>query len=199
MSVINGIIPSQKFETIRDKIGSILADELANQCSLTSDPVLDLDVWVERFIPFDESELPAVNVSLATGNFAGHTQKSTEGTYTYFIDVHTKAPTTAVDKGDSLAMVKLQKILGVCRAILEDPKYKTLGFDAPIIFNRKFETLAIADPGKQDAASAVMGRLGFLVKTTETVELINAPLIGRSDTRIKLFETDKGYFYAAYA
>jgi hypothetical protein len=199
MSVINGIIPPQKFEVIRDKICAILTDEIANQFVLTSDATLDLDVWRERFIPFDESELPAVNVSVATGNFSGHTQVSTDGTYTYFIDVHTKAATTGDDPGDSLAMLKLQKILGICRAILEDPKYKTLGLTAPIIFFRKCETLSISDPGKQDAASAVMGRIGFSVKTTETVELITPTQLGRSDTTVKLYLTDKGYFYSAYA
>jgi hypothetical protein len=199
MSVIDGIIPPQKFEVIRDKICEILADEIANQFILTSDSTLDLDVWKERFIPLDESELPAINVSLATGNFAGHSQGTTEGTYSYFIDVHTKAATTSDDQGDSLAMLKLQKILGICRAILEDPKYKTLGLTAPIIFFRKCETLSISDPGKQDAASAVMGRIGFSVKTTETVELITPSLIGRNETTVKLYLTDRGYFYSVYA
>lgn len=199
MSVIDGIIPPQKFEIIRDRIGEILGDEFANQYSLTLNADLDLAVWVERFIPFDESELPAINVSLATGAFGGHAQGTTEGTYTYFIDVHTKAASTDDDKGDSLASMKLQKILGICRAILENPKYKTLGFTAPIIFFRKCETLSISDPGKQDAASAVMGRIGFSVKTTETVDLIIPTQLGRSDTTVKLYLTDRGYFYSAYA
>lgn len=199
MSLINGIIPQQSFELVRDRIGQILALEIANQFTLTSNSDFDLDVWVERFVPFDKEELPTINVSLATGGFTGHTQKSTDGTYTYFIDVFTKAISTDDEKGDQMASVKLQRLLGMCRAILENPRYKTLGFDPPSIFNRHCESISIAEPGKQDATSSVMGRLAFSVKVLETVELIDPVLIGRSDTRVKLYETDKGYFYAFYA
>jgi hypothetical protein len=199
MSLINGIIPPQNFELVRDRIAEILTTEVANQFILTSNPDFDLDIWIERSIPFDKEELPTINGNLATGSFSGHTQKTTDGTYTYFIDCFTKAVSTDDDKGDQLASIKLQRLLGICRAILEDPKYKTLGFSPPSIFNRHCESLSIAEPGKQDAASSVMGRLSFIVKVPETVELITPILLGRNDTRVKLFETDRGYFYSVYA
>lgn len=199
MSVLNGIIPPQGFEIIRDRIASILADEIIHQHALTSDSDLDLDVWMERFIPFGKEELPAINVSLASGLFSGHTQKQTDGTYIYFIDCHTKAASTEDDQGDRLATIKLHRLLGICRAILENPRYQTLGFTQPYISNRHCTELSIADPGKQDAVNSIMGRLAFSVKVRETMELIDAPLLARSDTRIKLYQTDKGYFYSAYA
>ena len=173
--------------------------EFANQFALTSNPDFDMEVWLERFVPFDKEEVPALNVGLATGAFSGHTQKTTDGTYTYFIDAYAKAESTGNDKGDTKANIKLQRLLGMIRAILENPRYKTLGFNPPSIFNRHCESLSIAEPGKQDATSSVMGRITFLVKVPETVELISPVLLGRMDTRVKLHETDKGYFYALYA
>lgn len=199
MSLINGIIPNQNFEIVRDRIAEILATEFSSQFILTSNSDFDLDVWLERFIPFDKEELPAINVGLATGTFSGHDQKKTDGTYTYFIDAYAKADSSENDQGDTKANIKLQRLLGMIRAMLENPRYKTLGFDPPSIFNRHCESLSIADPGKQDATSSVMGRITFLVKVPETVELINPVLLGRMDTRVKLHETDRGYFYALYA
>lgn len=198
MSVINGIIPQQNFELVRDRIGQVLADEFARQFVLTANPDFDLDVWIERFIPFDKEELPTINVSLSAGTFANQTTKQTEGTYTYFIDVHTKAKTTDTDKGDELATTKLHRLLGMCRAILENPGYKTLGFDAPYLGNRRIDRLDIADPGNQEATSARMGRLSFTVRVVETTELLDAPLLTSNFTTVKIHTTNKGYFYAAY-
>lgn len=199
MSILNGIIPQQNFELVRDRIGQILADEFARQFALTSDPDFDLEVWIERFIPFDKEELPTINVSLSAGTFANQTAKQTEGTYTYFIDAHTKAKTSDSDAGDALATIKLHRLLGMCRAILENPGYKTLGFTAPFLSNRRIERLDIADPGAQDATSSRMGRLAFTVRVVETMELIDASPLGSSFTTVKLHSTEKGYFYAAYS
>jgi hypothetical protein len=199
MSLLNGIIPQQNFELVRDRIAAILADEFANQFVLTSNPDFDFDVWVERIIPFDKEELPTINVSLATGVYANQTVKQTEGTYTYFIDCFTKAKTTEDDDGDVLATTKLHRIMGMCRAILENPGYKTLGFTAPYLSNRHIERLDIADPGKQDAINARMGRLSLSVRVIETTELKDASLLASSFTNVKLHSTQKGYFYAAYS
>lgn len=199
MSLLTGIISPHAFEIIRDRIGEILADEIANQYTLTSDEDLNLgEVWIERFVPFDKEELPTINVSLASGAFSGQTQKHTDGVYTYFIDVYTKAKTSETDRGDVLATIRLHRLLGVCRAILENPQYKTLLFTAPFIFNRHFESLSIAEPGTQDAVSSIQGRLTFSVKAIETNELITPILLGIHDTRVKLNLTDKGYFYSVY-
>jgi hypothetical protein len=199
MSELTGIIPQQAFEVIRDRLGAILSDELNNQFVLTGNADFDLEVWIERFIPFDKEELPAINVSFSGGPYAGHTVKQSEGTYTYFVDVHTKAKTTEDDKGDALATTKLHRLLGMCRSILENPSYKNLGFVAPYISNRHIERIDIADPGKQDAISERMGRLSVSVRVVETTELIDPPPLVSNLTTIKMSTTEKGYFYAAYS
>lgn len=197
MSQIIDPISSQAFELVRNRIGEILADELAKQTRITYKPELDATVYIEKFIPFDKIQLPAVNVTLARGEYDNQTAIDSDGTYRYNIDCYHKAPTTSTDAGDSLAMFKLQTLIGVCRAILESSKYKTLGFAAPFIMNRHVENIQIATPAeKKDTTSVVMGRLSFVVRVPEDVDTITPELIAGYDTQVKLGLTDKGYIFS---
>lgn len=195
MSVIQQEIPLQSFELVRDQIGAILADEIDAQHYMTQNPLFDLRVWVERFIPFDHKELPAVNVSLFGGSYEGQSVKQHDGVYKYLIECYTAAKTKDGEPGDALAMIRLHRLLGVCRSIIMDAKYLTLGFEKPFIMNRHFESLAIADPGRQDAVSVARGRLVLSVKVPETFDLKEVDTIYGYETRVRLHETDKGYVY----
>ncbi len=159
MSVIDAAIPPQSFERVRDIIGAILADELSAQKILTYDEVSVKGVWIERTSAFDKEEVPAVNVALLRGDPRQQSNIHVDGVYRYAIDCYTKAKATDAVEGDQRAMYKLHRLLGVCRSILEDPKYKTLGVAPPFLGNRHIESLGIADPGKQDATNTMMGRL----------------------------------------
>lgn len=196
MSNIAGLIQPQAFELIRDRIGEILADELPAQYALSDDETwLNAQVWVDRYIPFDKSELPAVNVSLVRGEYDGQTAIQSDGTYLYNIDAYVGAKTEGNSRGDALAMSRLQRLLGVCRAILESSHYITLGFDRPFVMNRKVLSIGIADPDKSHADSSVMGRLQLQVKVPENVETITPNVQGAHYTTVKLSATDKGYLY----
>ena len=63
-SIISGIIPPQQFEIIRNKIGLILFEEIGNQFVLTADEKINAKIFVERFIPFDKTDFPCINVLL---------------------------------------------------------------------------------------------------------------------------------------
>jgi hypothetical protein len=197
MSVITTLIPAQSFETVRDKIGAILADEVHNQSVLdNNNPDLDAIVWIERLVPFDKTELPAINVMLSNGKYDGQTIAQHDGTYNYNIDVHTSAKSTANNNGDKLAMLKLQRLLGIVRAIIHNPKYVRLGFAAPFIIHRGIETLQISDPQiNGDALHSVMGRLVLSVKVPETAELSAPVAIAGNTTAVKLQLTDNGFKY----
>lgn len=194
MSIISTVIGSQAYELIRNRISEILADEIANQSALGSD-VSNATVWLERFTPFDNTELPAVNVGLATGNFTGQTLLQSNGTYQYNIDAYVSAETTDTAESDVLAYKKLHRLLGVMRAILENSQYKTLLFAPPFIMNRSVESLSFADPKKDSSIAVAMGRLSFQVKAVETTETLDGAMIQESITSVKLALTDKGYKY----
>lgn len=195
MSLINGKIGKQNFELIGVQLGAILTDEVKNQSVLHDDSDLDASVWYERFVPLHHTEMPSVNVALARGSYAGQTVIQTDGKYTYHIDVHTSSLAQDGKDADGIAMAKLQRLLGICRAIIEDPKYKTLGFAAPRIKSRHVTEIIIAEPDADDTASCVRGRLLVVVEAPENHELLTPVLIGGNDTVVKLEETEKGYKY----
>lgn len=197
MPLINTIIPVQAFERIRDRIAEILLEELTNQAQLTGDLDIQAKVFLERSVPFEKTSIPAVNVCFIGGTYGGQTAIHTEGnTYNYAIDVHHAAKSTQNDPGDSLSAFRLHKLLGKCRAILEDPRYKTLGFEAPFIMNRHVQRVDIADYKEGDALSMGMGRLTFAVRVAENADLIVPELIDGADTVVKLGNTDKGFAWS---
>ncbi len=201
MAVINAQIPQQNFELVLERIGEILANELANQFTLFPVPMAVLEglvVWKNRYVPFDKSEMPAVNVSLGSGQYDGQTVKSDDGTYLYNIDVFTYAKGTDAKAGDQHSIDRLHRIMGICRAILRNPKFKTLGYETPpgfVMGIPHVNSIQFATPDPDDTARNVMGRLVFSVKLPETTELIEPELLYGYQTVVKLSETDKGYMW----
>jgi hypothetical protein len=198
MSVINEVIGPQSFEVVRDRIGRILADELAAQASMSGNTDLRVFNWIERFLPFDNPELPSVNVKLGEGTYGGQSQIQSDGTYRYYIDAYVKAKSHQDDPGDQKAITKLHRLLGVCRAIIEDPRYKTLGFVTPagFIMNRHFESIQIQDPGKQEMESMVMGRLVLSVKVPEYPGgFVVGTAFREMRTTVMLDSTERGYLW----
>lgn len=195
-AIITDIIASQAFEVVRDRIGTIIKEEVENQYALSNEPALNATIWNERFVPFDKEEIPAVNVMFDRMDFSQQDQRQTNGTCIYYIDCYTNSKSSDTDRGDVKAKVKLHRLLGVCRAILEDPKYKRLGFNSiPLIMNRKVSSIGIAPPDHNDGLSSVMGRLVFEVKLPETTAFIEPTALADFETTIKLVLTDKGYRY----
>lgn len=196
MAIINGVIPPEAFELIRDRIGQILVDELDNQSVLSYNVDLDVPVFMERLIPYAPADLPALNVMIERGEFDSEFQGQSRGTYRFIIEGCYSSEFTDDERGDTRSMLKLQKLLGVCRAILEDPKYKTLGFAPPFIMNRHVENFYFNRVIRQDAISVVSGRITLVVQAPETNALILPNLIKGFDTQVKLYLTDQGYMWS---
>jgi len=195
-SIITGIIPSQQFEIIRDKIGLILFEELTNQYTLTSNEELNLKVYVERLVAFDKTDMPCVNVLFSGGTYNNKNTLSADGNYSFFIDVYSAAKSTTELSGDAKAAFSLQKVLGVCRAILENPQYRDLGYTEPKVSRTSIESISIQEPqNNQDATSSIMGRLVFNVLVEEDTQLLTANAIDSFSTEVKLNLTDKGYLF----
>lgn len=198
MSIIIGAISPRAYELIRDRIGSILADELPNQSALNGgDPNLNPKVFIERFVPPSDEEMPMVNVECAKGDYGLITAISQDGTYQYHIDVHTKSKTSATDRGDSMSAVLCQRLVGVIHAILSDAKYRTLGFAKPFIEHVEVTDIQFAAPvNGKDASSVMMGRLTFTVRVPENVEAYVPTLIDGYDTTVELGNTNDGYVFS---
>ncbi len=196
MALINTQIQPSKFEAIRDRIALILAMELENQFVTFGDYELDLDVWTERGEKIDNSECPAIIVSLASGDFSSQHQGSYLGEYTYNVDIYSSKMSEDEDYGSTLSTIALHKIAGVCTKIIEDPQYKTLGFQAPSISHREVSNMIIAPPDPNDAAYVAVGRLVVKVNVVEGTDLLTALNFEGADTSVKLYNTNKGLLYS---
>lgn len=195
-SRIPAAIEPRAFEKIRDRIVEILVVELAHQTAITYNEVLDADVYRERSVPFDKTDLPAVNVAVAKGDFNNASLLQKDGNYVYHIDCFTRAKTDDDEGGDAKAMLKLHSLMGVCDAIISDHQYKTLGFAPPFLSGRRIEEMQIAEPKRnEDAESIMMGRLTLIVRVPETVNKLPGTLIVGYETQVKIDDTEKGYIY----
>jgi hypothetical protein len=196
MSVITGAIGRQNYELVRDRIGGVLQDELDTQWQLTYDNNLDAVVYIEHGVRFDHTQIPAVNVSLSSGLYSGKDQTQVDGTYTYNIDCYAKADSTSETDGSSIAAFRVHRLMGVVRAILENPKYNSLGFDKPFNCRVSVDQIDVEHANIEDTYSTIMGRIQFTVKVPETVELVTPNLIDGYDTSVKMGLTERGYRFS---
>jgi len=200
MAELNAIIPQQNFELVRVRIGQILALEIANQFTLHNDAKLNATVFDDIAIPVDISYCPAIVVSYSRTDFDNQDVRNTDGANTYNIDVFVTAETTQAERGDIKAKRILYRLLGMCRAILENPAYIRLGFSAPSIGNRRVESILInQDAQSGDAKTVAHGRIVFNVRVPEDVQLKDATDWAGTDTIMTIEETDIGYKYTLNA
>lgn len=197
MSKILNPIPPQGFEIVRDRIALILTTELSAQFSLTGEQDNNATVYLERTVPVNQSEMPIVNVGVQRSDLSSQSVVQTQETILFNIDVYHKSKTVGDLDGDSLANLKMQRLLGICRAILENPVYKRLDFDPAISFieNRVITSIEIGESKRGDALSTSVGRIVFSVRIPEVTQLLLGEILGGTDTEIRLELTDKGYKY----
>jgi hypothetical protein len=188
-------IPEQNYELIGHRIAEILTDELDMQAILNYEPNLEVSVWRERTKAFASTELPAININFPIGNYGNDHQGSSDGTYTFFVDCHTQSKDDENETGDIRANKKVQRLMGVCRYILKDPIYKTLGFAPGFVQRVSVQSITIAQPDQGDEMNGAMARLVFIVQANERNTLLNPPLIAGYETTVKMNESDEGYFY----
>jgi hypothetical protein len=197
MAEIVNPISQRNFELVRDRIANILAIELTSQATLTGNSDLNATIQTERFVPVKDTELPLVNVMLARGDYNMFTTITQDGTYIYHIDVYTQANYTGNDRADELAFQKLQRLVGVCQAILSDSKYITLGWQRPSVERVQVNGITFAEPSNnKDSTTSVMGRLEFQVRIPESVEVKSLNLIDGYDTSVLIGNTDEGYVFS---
>jgi hypothetical protein len=192
-------IGSRGFELVRNRIAEILTDEISNQGILFS----DIDYSNTKVIicsggPEDMQYLSIVNVSLMSGSFGERTSYDgfVKATYLYSIDVYCNASNNKTHASNYLSAVKCEKIIGLCFAILDNPIYRNLGYNAKSFIERvKCNSINFRAKNNNDVNNTSMGRLEFEVQIDETVDLLSATVLAEFNTSLKLQETNEGYMY----
>lgn len=201
MPKILSVLGPQAFELIRDRIAIILADEIEGQYLLTYDPDFGaMKVFVESANPNDKEDLPIINLSFAMGSYPLLKEYNGDilGSYIYNIDVYTNSPSDDEADGDNLSGIKLQKILGVCRAILDNPIYRNLNYAPGFIQRVSVQDINIRADSKDmnnDSLNTRMGRLTVSVEVQEKVSLLTGNILNEWTTTVSLNETADGYYY----
>lgn len=199
MALITGVIQPQSYEIARNAIGSILTDELLGQYQLTGNELVNATVWKERYVPFDaKTEMPAINVKLASGAYSNKDQKLVDGEYKFYIAGYVYSANDSNGTGDKDANLVLQRLLGLCRSILENPIYNNLNLDRPFIKNTRVGNLVLGVTDETlGTENIVCGYLEYFVTVPEYINLITPLPLLNSTTQVKLYETDKGYLWGS--
>ena len=192
---ITEIIAEQSFEILTKEVGAILLLELENQLSIQEcDSDIELGVFIERITPIDKSEDVVVNVSLNSANYDNHNEFESQGMHTFNIDTYTFGVDSLNETANTNVRLKLQKITGWIRYILQSTKYKTLGFAPGLVSGTYVQSINFDDNyGKEDSSMNRMSRLVFSVRASEFQNSDDSKAFLRSDTTIKLDSTEKGY------
>jgi hypothetical protein len=195
-AIIDYEIEERSFEKIRDRVGLILAAELANQYNLTYDELFDCAVYVQRTRPVQPEECPMINVSVDSGTYDNQTAIDSDGTFRVLIHVFTRAESTGAVQGDVLASKEAQRLAGVCQAILSNPRYVTLLFNRPFIMRSKIDSFGAGVIDKGEATNLAVVETVLTVKAAENERGSDATALEEISTMVQLYNSDNGYLYS---
>lgn len=191
---LNYIIPAGNFETIRDVIAVLLKLEMDNQAILRSNQDYTAEFYTERFTPVGINEGNVITVDLAGGQLDNQTPISQVFEATYNIDIFTGAKETSANDGYYNSSVKLQRLAGLVRHILQSPYYDRLGLENGIVQRRSVSSIRFGSVNDEKDASFVrMGRIQLTVRIYEESNEISVLAAAGYDTVIKISETEKGF------
>lgn len=202
--MIQGIIPTQKFELIRDRIVEILQAEYANQKALcdANDPVIPFTVpsiYCERRGQVDFQEDEVIIVKLGKAVYSNEDGEVAMGTYTFLIDVfgYDHGETDDPFEGWYLSAKKMHKNFGLIRAILRDKDYLQLGWSNDTTINISSTRIESFIPevrsDGEDANSETYGRMFFEVDAYEYVEDKTYLPIALVTGQLEIEDTGDGY------
>ena len=203
-SKINAIIPKQNAELVRDRLRLIITEELANQKLLLEADDEDVTfiaktVNIDRYTRFDQTELPAINISYANTDFDLQDLTFTRGATSFFIDFYIHEDETEETEADRLSNAQLLRLMGMVKFILTSGDYPTLDFnDVPtFIGNRTVKSMGIFNKADvPDALTTTIGRLVYEVTISDDCEATTQGVpLEINNTSALFINNDKGYFY----
>jgi len=195
MALINSIIGPSGVEIIKHTIAAILKTELENQKVLQSD-TFPINVFVDRMVPIDKSEILVINVRFESLNPESINQHGSSETGTFTIDTWATAKQTSTKRGDLLSTDLRDKIIFQIKAILQSNFYVTLGLQPGLIMSSNVQNIEPYEPNNnQDASFVSMARLNHEVRFYQDYQVYEGVEFSENLTDVKLSNTDLGYQY----
>ena len=206
MALITERIPLSSLELIRNQVAAVLLAELQQQSMLyqgVDDTLSALlaatTIWSERFEPFNDNELPAVQLFFFNADYDNKHQHSQRGTYQYYLDLFTSARGTTSGRATQLASRDAHRIMMIIYGILEHPRYYNLNLPDsvdPIIQGTQLVSIKrTEEENTSSGLGAMMYRIIYEVRVTETTLTIQGVPLQESDITVRIDETDLGYQY----
>lgn len=194
MALITGEIPQSNYEAIRERLALVLATELDHQDYIaTSELFIKPEIWIGRTVPFDKSEMPALNIMYGSTDFSGDNARNSVSENQYYIDLYYLGKSSDTEDGDELAESRVMRAAATVWAILRNPQYDTLQFSKPSLSRTTVGRIETAQIATQDATNIRFGRVIYTATANEETELKTAETWGQNTTRYKIEQTDKGY------
>ncbi len=207
MTRIDHIIPSARWEAIRDAILAVLLQEFTDQVYYFQNTACSgVTFWAERTTPIDKTENAIIVINTFKAAYDTKDVVSAHGLYTFVIDFMTNAKASGSGpdgSGDKAASLKMQRIMRTVRYILEHPNYNTLGLGTGAgIEHTEVASFQIYRDERAnapaDAMNSAIGQIIFQVRCEETVTPNAGILAGGSDTVVMIELTDRGFQYGGY-
>lgn len=202
-ALINYITPTWCVELIRDAIAYAIALELPNQATLRQDSSLNATVYLERFISYDNTELPIVNVSYNKTPYVSKDLSVITGEHQFFIDVITMAEETdELVRGDKKAAILLHKIIGIIKHVLDSQEYMRLPpLPENMVANKYVQEIKIFNPDtpynpnvSNDGLYVIGGRLIFNVRANDSnIDIDESIKVASIFTDMQIDVSGKGY------
>ena len=193
--MINTIIGPSGVELIKHKIAAILKTELENQKALQED-TFPINVFVDRMVPIDKSEIVVINVRFESLNPESINQHGSQETGTFTIDTWATAKQTSTKRGDLISTNLRDKITFQIKAILQSTFYVTLGFVPGFIMSSNVQNIEPYEPNNnQDGSFVSMARINHEVRFYQDYKVEEGVLITQNNTNVKLSNTELGYKY----
>lgn len=193
---INVAIPTSVADTVGENIKSILELELPNQVTLSESPELTTTVNYERIPPFDNSEIPLINIHLSESDYQRRSSKSGTFDAHYYIDIIFSAKATGSDLGSTVSKSQTKIIANWIRTILLSPVYRHLNFSQGVIARFQITNLKmIVTDSEKDAEGISVGRLTIEVHGADDYILQSGEVATSVENVVKLDETEKGHLF----
>ena len=195
MALINTIIEPSGTELIKHQIAAILKTELENQKVLQED-TFPINVFVDRMVPIDKSEILVINVRFESLNPESINQHGSQENATFTVDTWAVAKKTSTKRGDLLSTNLRDKIIFQIKAILQSNFYVTLDFVPGLVMSSNVQNIEPYEPNNnQDASFVSMARLNHEVRFYQNYKVEEGVLLTNNLTNVKLSNTELGYKY----